>query len=152
MELKEFISSTLQQICEAIVEAQLKTKPSGAVISPRCNILESGAIHIATSGDPIERASSIRFDVALTAATTDGANKTGEKHALVQVASFVKIGGSISSGKKDTHQHEQSSISRVQFEIPVLWPMTSADKQASALRVSPRQEHAITDYDPLSYR
>ena len=150
MELKEFISSTLQQICEAIVDAQSQTSTSGAVISPRCNIEKDGVIYLLKDRSAVSTGSSIKFDVALTVAAVDGSENSGSKHALLQIAG-VKIGAAGSTGAGDSHRQEQSSISRVQFEIPVLWPMISSDHISSAPAGSQTQRRADTDYDLFNH-
>ncbi len=139
MELKEFVSSTLQQICAAITDAQSSTNESGAVICPRCQVGTNGLVFIASDTIDARAVSKISFDIALTVSTSDKKDSAGVKKASLQVASFkAGIEGSTGENQKI---NEQASLSRVQFELHVVWPLRSADSQVNA--PSPRQPEPV---------
>lgn len=134
MDLKDFVSDSIFQICAGINDAQEKTKDFGAVVSPRCLYQQDGVAHLALDDQHVSTASIIHFDVALSVSESGGNENKGEKSVKLQIAEFAKLEAGISSGnKKDAHQ-ETSSISRLQFDIPVMWPMRSGEQHAKALR------------------
>lgn len=99
MELKEFISKTLKQIVDGVIDAQdyVKNGKSNAVISPRNSF----------STTPF-----IDFDIAVTSdeseSTTAGAGIT--------VVSIFKAKGEMETGNRE------QNISRVRFKVPIRLP------------------------------
>lgn len=108
MDLKTFVAESLTQIAEGICEAQKTT--SGAIISPRIDYSEKGKPRVAT-GMASYAPQMVTFDVAVHVTEAEG-GKGGGKIGI----SFLSIGGERSSSC------ENSSASRIQFEIPVVWP------------------------------
>ena len=111
MNLRDFISETLIQIAEGVKDAQGKFSAHGARINPKITSAASRASEhglISASGSAAQL---VHFDVALT--TTDG---TGTKGGIGVFAGAVSLG---SSGQSKT---ENSSISRVQFIVPLVLP------------------------------
>lgn len=108
MDLKTFISESLTQIAEGIKEAQ--KSESGAIFSPRIGYVDDGKPRL--SGAFVSTAPQmVEFDVAVTVTEADS-GKGGGKIGV----SFLNIGG------ESTSSSENSSTSRIRFEIPVIWP------------------------------
>lgn len=108
MDLKTFIAESLSQISDGIREAQKNC--TGAIISPRVVYNENGTPRI-DDRPKFYAPQMVEFDVAVTVTEADG-DKGGGKIGV----SFLNIGGEISSSS------ENSSTSRIRFEIPVVWP------------------------------
>ncbi len=108
MDLKTFIAESLTQIAEGIEEAQ--KSDSGAIFSPRIDYTDKGRPRLA-GGMVTYAPQMIEFDVAVTVTESDG-EKGGGKIGV----SFLNIGGEM------TTSSENSSTSRIRFEIPVVWP------------------------------
>lgn len=104
MELKDFIAQTLIQIQQGVKEAIDKTK-SNSTQRGYINPVWQGAV----SDTDIQK---VKFDVAVTVAD----KTSGGGNAGIKVAGIVDLGG----GK--TASTESSSISRVQFEVPIITP------------------------------
>lgn len=104
MELKEFISSSLTQIMEAVQEAQVNWGQSSG----------KGAINPAW--DSTERlrdhTQNVEFDIAVTTEQT----KSGKGEAGIKVFSAsVGAKGEVASG--------HSSVSRIKFAVPIVAPV-----------------------------
>ena len=97
MDVKEFVSETLSQIIDGIVDVQQRTKEKGAVVAPHHDFRQK-----------------VSFDVAVT--VIEGKETTGK--AGISVWS---IGGGI-SGKSEM---SSSTVSRIKFEIPIELPKGS---------------------------
>jgi hypothetical protein len=94
MDVKEFLSETMRQVIEGILDAQEQTKNKGAVVVPH-----GGS----------EKA--VRFDIAV--AVTEGTQASG-------IGSLQVYGdGSNVNGKSES---SNSIVHRVQFEVPVEYP------------------------------
>ena len=111
MELKEFVSEILVQVCEGIVDAQARTANSGALISPTFK-RNNGELTVDTVSNGL---TSERFDVALTASTSNSTDGKGGLKLGIAVLEFNAGGGK-------TEAVQNSQVSRVQFEIPVKLP------------------------------
>jgi hypothetical protein len=94
MDVKEFLSETLKQIVEGILDAQEQTKNKGAVVVPH-----GGS----------EKA--VRFDIAVTVAEGTQASGIGSLQ--------VYVNGSDVDGKSES---SNIIVHRVQFEVPVEYP------------------------------
>jgi hypothetical protein len=97
MDIKEFVSETLSQIIDGVVDAQGRSQPRSAVVAPFYGCRQN-----------------VRFDVAVTVA--EGKEVTGK--AGISVWS-IGAGG---SAKSET---SSSTVSRIQFEIPIELPKGS---------------------------
>jgi hypothetical protein len=112
MQLKDFIKESLTQLIEGIAETQDTKLPHRAEISPYIPIE-----NYKTSGTRVgafyskQYVTMIKFDIAVTAEET-----TGTKGGIGVVAGIFALG---SQGKTD---NKDSSISRIQFEIPIILP------------------------------
>lgn len=104
MELKEFISSSLTQIMEAVQEAQVNWEQSSG----------KGAINPAWDGTQRLRDHTqlVEFDVAVTTEQT----KSGKGQAGIKIFSAsIGADGEMASG--------HSSVSRIKFALPIVAPV-----------------------------
>jgi hypothetical protein len=105
MDLQEFISQTLTQISEGVAAARAKT---ALRVAPELNVAPKDHERIFLTLDN-RPAFLVQFDVAVTVAEKSAAGGGGG----IQVMSFISAKG------EKTHATESSSVSRVQFEVPV---------------------------------
>lgn len=110
MELKDFVSQTLVQIVQGVTEAQRQVGED-AVISPVVMSLSSLASEHGFLQTNQGHAQIVRFDVAVSASSDTEARAGGG----IKVMS-VSIGGEKATADK------QSSVSHVQFSVPVVLP------------------------------
>jgi len=107
MELKDFISATLteiQQGVQAAINKTLSSKTNGAINPCWGTTTDIGSGHI----------QNVQFDVAVTVVEkTEGSAEAG-----IRVVGF-KLGGG-GSGSTET-----SNVSRIQFSIPIVPPVTT---------------------------
>ena len=105
MELKEFIASTLGEIQEGVQMAINQTIKNGI----------SGAINPNFGASNKDRSliQNINFDIAVTVADEEKAGINGG----------IKVVG-ISLGAQDSASSTTSRVSRIQFSIPVIPPVT----------------------------
>ena len=131
MTLKEFIGETLSQIVLGIDDAKKKLEPSGRshwAGPPISTVGKGGPIHdtdVAVwlpGGEATNKANLVRFDVAVHAAEA----KEGGGGVKVAVA---HLGGKLSA--------EQSSVSRIQFDIPLI--IAEHPRPVGAKKAPPRQ-------------
>ena len=121
MDLRQFVSTTLSQIVEGIVDAQKAVLQHEAYINPgnlmrnATNTSESAIWDNRTNN----YARSVVFDVVLT--VEEGTN-TGAKIGVVA--------GVFNLGANGASENKQASVSRVQFTIPVLFPATALPVEA----------------------
>lgn len=108
MDLKTFVAQSIVQIAEGIKEAQ--SADTGAIVSPRVDFTDKGKPRLA-GGMIVFAPQMISFDIAVYVAKSDN-DKAGGKIGV----SFLGIGGETASAK------ENSSLSHIRFEIPVVWP------------------------------
>lgn len=116
MDIKEFVSETLVQICEGIVDAQKRARETGAIISPR--MLGSG--EIATPDLPATAADIINFDIAVEARESNTKNEASGIKASLAVLG-VKAG--VDTTGKDCRSDTSASVSRISFAVRVRWPV-----------------------------
>lgn len=107
MELKDFIATTLGEIQEGVqiaINETIKNKVNGA-INPSWG---------GTQGMNTSLIQNIQFDIAVTAADEDKAGVKGG----------IKVIG-VSLGGEDSTTTTTSKVSRIQFSIPVIPPVTT---------------------------
>ena len=116
MNIKDFVSETLVQICEGIVDAQKKAKDTGAIISPRM----MGSGDIATPDLPATAADIIHFDIAV-----EAREESTKKDASGIKASLAVLGvkAGVDATGKDCRSDASASISRINFAVRVRWPV-----------------------------
>jgi hypothetical protein len=111
MNIKEFVSDSLVQICEAVLDAQEKTSKSGARVNPYFR-----------RAKPEEAAQVVKFDLAVTVSQQANGKAGGE----------IKILGASLGGGGELATSEQT-ISRIKFEIPIDLPRTTKDLPDAAI-------------------
>src|SRR5262245_35664229 len=123
MDLEDFVATALTQIARGIQKAQAEAADTGAWINPIAAGYPEPKL-----GPGIEVADrifsvihNVEFDVALTA--TD--RKEGDVKGGIKVFA-AELGG---SGKLAS---EDSTVSRLQFKVPVAWPGTRREDVESA--------------------
>ena len=120
MQLDDFVAETLSQIVNGVSKARKETGLTGIGVRP------SGAPAVNASNPDVVltegrvAAQSVRFDVALTVTENTGTS------AKVGVVSGIINGSGAMEG-----QSQNSSVSRVQFSIPVLLPRPEKPKPKS---------------------
>lgn len=107
MELKDFISQTLSQICQGIESARQNTQSSGAVIAPRMDNETTASLNQAKS----RSAQMIHFEVLL-----ENREEAGKNGGLKVAAGFFSVGGKANNKEAAAHTH------KVSFDVPVMWP------------------------------
>ena len=110
MELKEFVSSTLSQIAEGILEAQQHALKNNYTISPEPSRSQTMIADATLNGSLPGGTSPVEFDIALTTTSTQGA----EARAKVVIFNASIGGNSV-----------ENSQSRIKFTIGVNWPTMS---------------------------
>ena len=127
MELKEFVTSAIEQIIEGVTAAQTHATKKGAAVNPAFNVAgtHSGVMGT-TEADVLVL--KVHFDVAVTAVESTEA-KGGAK---VQVAGPISVGGGAGVAER------AERVSRLQFIVPLALPddpsMREQAKQAEAER------------------
>lgn len=115
MELKEFVTSTLTQIVEGILEAQRNVAQTGGIICPGKRD-KDGTVAYLEKDLKTERSVSVHkvlFDVAVSVSS----KKEGGLDAGIVVLG-MNFGG------KGKAEKGNESISRLQFEVPVSFPLS----------------------------
>lgn len=106
MDLKDFITGTLVQIVEGVHAAQKQVSPLGGNVNPYEHYASAMGTHY-KRGD----VQSVSFDVAITAEE----NSTTKEGIGVVVAT-------IALGKRNEKTDAATSVSRVQFTVPLALP------------------------------
>ncbi|MDB5009197.1 MAG: hypothetical protein JWP45_3590 [Mucilaginibacter sp.] len=107
MELKAFVTETIKEIIEGVVEAQKQ-------IIPQLNHVTDGFVQIGSGAF-----SNIEFDISVTSSETEGLeNKAGV---------FIKV---LDIGHKNNSSNNSTSINKIRFSVPVAFP-TQANKKFS---------------------
>jgi hypothetical protein len=114
MELRDFVSQSLQQIIEGVAIAQKASAQHGGRVNPD-NLSFAGAANSGQSiihyDDRNNIAQSVEFDVAVTA--TESSVAGGKAGISIYAA---QIGG---KGERTT---ESSTVSRIRFKVLVMFP------------------------------
>ena len=117
MELQDFITNTIVQIAQGIEGAKLQLEDSEAIVNPR-HVSDTGNGdspiygYLNTNENFYKAVQKIEFDVAVTAEQ----GKETKGGIGIQV-------GSIGLGAQGKSESGSSSISRIQFTIPMVFPM-----------------------------
>lgn len=131
MELKEFVSNSIVQIIEGVKEAQDKAGQFGAIVNPTNLFLYSG--QTGTAGQTLEDnnvSRLVEFDIAVT--SVEGEKTKGGLGVVV---------GVLSAGTMGQSEAQNSSVSRIKFSVPILFPGTPAEKKRE------QQTSCKTKYD-----
>lgn len=114
MEIRAFISDVLKAVVDGVVDAQMATKSSGAVISPARSREFSIPTDLSGAGGDIQ---TIDFEIAITA--TKPERGKGEAHPTVWAATSDEVGRPSSS----------RALSRLKFRVPVALPVQRSPKK-----------------------
>ncbi|WP_146149174.1 hypothetical protein [Nitratireductor sp. StC3] len=113
MELKNFVKVTLNDIMDAIQET----------IAEREEANKKGFVNPKTHGNNSMEIDTIRFDIAISVGDT---TKAGGQAGIQILA--AKLGGEAG------HEHEKSSVSRIEFTLGVAWPHTHIEDAKKLVR------------------
>lgn len=114
MELREFVSRTLGDVINGILDAQRAAIGTGAIISPGAEYTHKKLT--AMGGGRHAPLSTIAFDVAVTSTESSG----GKGEAGIRVA------GIGAKGEREA-QNSLEHATRIKFDIEVLWPLSDRD-------------------------
>lgn len=116
MELKDFISNTIEQISLGILEASEKCNQYGVIVNPNITIGKQGDFCIPKKPEYVDiqrRVQLIDMDIAVTVIESEEGKIEGKLGT-----SFIGVGGKSQEGKSTSNE------SRVKFSIPVCLPVT----------------------------
>lgn len=117
MELKDFISQTIEQISLGINEAQAKCEQYGVIVNPRVTIGRDGDFYLPKKTDQVameRRVQLLDLDIAVTI-TESAESNIGGKIGV----SFIGLGANT---KEDART---SNVNRVKFSLPICLPTTN---------------------------
>lgn len=122
MDIKEFVSETLVQICNGIVDAQERAKETGAIISPRMTKDGDMAIpeEVATGVD------AVNFDIAV---EVKAATIQGDKSSVKAHISICGINAGADVGGSDETKNSSASVSRIKFTVHACWPVQKLTRE-----------------------
>jgi len=115
MNIKDFVSETLSQICQGIVDAQAKVEGTGACISPRManekpqNNISGEHTHI----------NNVEFDIVVEVTESKDITNGG---ISTSINIFQAVDISLGDKKKKDEMSLEKNVSRIKFDIPVCWP------------------------------
>jgi len=117
MELKEFVTESLGQIIAGVREAQKAAGKEGNMINPGFLSTESGTripdgLLVASTGSTGWVISVVNFDVAVR--VTDGKSSSGKASLSIF---------SVGADGEMKRENSSSSVSRIQFNVPVALPV-----------------------------
>lgn len=118
MDIKEFLSESINEIVDGVVLAQKKASPKGAIVNPSGLNFESEAFPMFNTNDNSATAL-IDFDLAITISE----DKKSDSKLNVS-AGFLGIGakGHVEGGSSE----KESNVHRLKFKIPVHLPVQIA--------------------------
>ncbi|HDZ48228.1 hypothetical protein LCGC14_0209850 [marine sediment metagenome] len=117
MKLDDFVSETLKQIIKGVVSAQEYGNTQNAKVNPNSARFHSnteGHAFCSDTGVPLQK---VEFDVAVTVTEEQTTASDGESV------------GSISVTSASSNISQNSSISRIRFEVPVLLPTVGKQEE-----------------------
>lgn len=125
MELREFIATTLSGIIDGVAEAQARAREKGCHVNPGGLMRSVKAVSENATWDNTTNnyTQMVSFDVAL---TVEEGKKTDARVGVV--AGVFKLGAGGASESKEL------AVSRVQFSVPVLFPVSALDSKARQTR------------------
>lgn len=118
MELKEFITETISQIIDGVLEVQKKYKDQNVLINPDCYRGSDNEYALPPKSGyyiPAPRVQHIDMDIALSVTENSG------KKSGIGIAKIINAGVSSESTAQN------STISKVRFNIPICLPTESSD-------------------------
>lgn len=117
MELKDFISNTIEQISLGIIQASEKCSSLGVIVNPDVTVGSNGDFVIPKKPERINlqrRVQLLDMDIAIVVTESE----EGKVDGKIGV-SFIGVGADMKKGKSTANE------SRVKFSIPVCLPITS---------------------------
>jgi hypothetical protein len=121
MELKDFISNTIEQISLGILDASEKCKQYGVIVNPNITIGAQEGFYIPKQPEHVNiqrRVQLIDMDIAVTVIESEEGMIEGKLGI-----SFIGVGGNSQEGKSTSNEN------RVKFSIPVCLPVTDIIKK-----------------------
>jgi hypothetical protein len=120
MELREFVSTSLLQIVQGVVDSSEEIAALGGAVSPVFHEKGSERFLGRTVGGDNLPVYSVDFDVALTVnATADATSET------------IKVVAIASSATTDASRNNEETFSRLQFMVPLQLPVDVESKKAA---------------------
>lgn len=110
MDLKEFVSETITQICEGVKDAQDRCEKLGALVNPMLDVKVCNNETYTHDGKDYP-ATGVKFNVGLTESTANG-GKTG-------IGVFL---GKVSLGRESSKDTTSQSVTSVEFTITIVPP------------------------------
>lgn len=115
MELKDFISNTIEQFSFGIINASTKCKEYGVIVNPSVIVGHSGDYSIPKKAEIVNITRRIQM-ISMDIAVSQIESKDGELNGKLRV-SFLSVGSNLIEGES------LSSENRVTFTIPVVLPV-----------------------------
>lgn len=122
MELKTFVSESLLQIVQGVLDSANEIAAMGGAVSPVYHSVQSERFLGTTKGKESLPVFSVDFDVALTTVRETGQEGT-ETLRVVSVAS---------TSSTSTEQSAEQTFSRLRFMVPLQLPPDPTSKQSAA--------------------
>lgn len=120
MELKDFISNTIEQISLGIIEASKKCNQYNVIVNPNITIGEQGDFCIPKQPERVNiqrRVQMIDMDIAVTVVETEEGTIEGKAGI-----SCLGVKGNSQEGKSTSNEN------RIKFSIPICLPITDITK------------------------
>ena len=116
MELKDFISETLSQLVEGVIDAQSKLKDTGGSVCPPVQTpAKSESLYgHAPKKEPVFL---VNFDIGI-----EASDSTQTKGGIGVAAGLFALGSQGQSNKNN------QSFNKIQFSIPVAFPLQRTEK------------------------
>lgn len=111
MELKQFVSETMKQIIDGVIDAQKYAKDVDAKVNPYERGWNFGANSSFLKDGMGFYGQILEFDVAVT--TTEGDQVKGGAGIFV---------GPVALGTQGQAESQNSTISRIKFSVPIVFP------------------------------
>jgi len=105
MELKMFVTETIKEIIEGVIDAQKQ-------ITSKLNHKVNGYVQIGS-----DKMDNIEFDISITSSETKGDETKG--------GVFIKV---VDFGMKNNSSNNSSSTNRIKFNVPVSFPTQTNKK------------------------
>jgi len=126
MDIREFIKESVCQIMTGIEETNLALKsykPGSPVVAPRYEYIKGTGRRVYGCHEMPEReVSHIEFDIAVEVSRSETMSRSeegGAKFAALHVAS-----AEVGAQRNKEQANERSTISRIRFSLPVVFPYT----------------------------
>lgn len=134
MDLKDFVSQTLVQIVEGVVEASTRVAELGGAVSPSYNAHPTDAIGRSRDGQSLP-VHAVEFDVAIVA----GSESSMEAGGGVKISVF-------SASAKGSEKDREQTTSRIQFVVPLQLPVDPKSMEAKQANdaLKQRQQQQVT--------